>query len=82
MNHDVIRKIYSNASIVDDEAGAFDIEGNQIEIDVSLIEAKTIELLAEAEAEAQAKVDARQSALNKLMALGLTEEEALALGVK
>lgn len=30
----------------------------------------------------QAKIDARQSALNKLMALGLTEEEALALGVK
>jgi hypothetical protein len=30
----------------------------------------------------QAKLDARQSALNKLMALGLTEEEALALGVK
>jgi len=33
-------------------------------------------------AAAQAKVDAKQSALNKLMALGLTEEEALALGVK
>jgi hypothetical protein len=33
-------------------------------------------------AEQQAKADARQSALNKLMALGLTEEEALALGVK
>jgi hypothetical protein len=32
--------------------------------------------------EAQAKVDAKQSALVKLMALGLTEEEALALGVK
>jgi len=30
----------------------------------------------------QAIVDTRQSALNKLMALGLTEEEALALGVK
>lgn len=30
----------------------------------------------------QAKELARQSALNKLMALGLTEEEALALGVK
>ena len=28
----------------------------------------------------QAKIDAKQSALNKLMALGLTEEEALALG--
>jgi hypothetical protein len=31
---------------------------------------------------AQAQIDAKQSALNKLMALGLTEEEALALGVK
>lgn len=30
----------------------------------------------------QAPVIAKQSALNKLMALGLTEEEALALGVK
>jgi len=29
---------------------------------------------------AQAKTDAKQNALNKLMALGLTEEEALALG--
>jgi hypothetical protein len=29
---------------------------------------------------AQAKIDAKQAALNKLMALGLTEEEALALG--
>lgn len=30
----------------------------------------------------QAPIIAKQSALNKLMALGLTEEEALALGVK
>ena len=28
----------------------------------------------------QAQIDAKQTALNKLMALGLTEEEALALG--
>ena len=28
----------------------------------------------------QAKIDTKQSALNKLMTLGLTEEEALALG--
>jgi len=39
-------------------------------------------LKAAYEAEQQAKLDARQAALNKLMALGLTEEEALALGVK
>ena len=31
---------------------------------------------------AQTVVNTKQSALNKLMALGLTEEEALALGVK
>lgn len=31
-------------------------------------------------AKAQAQIDAKQAALNKLMALGLTEEEALALG--
>lgn len=35
--------------------------------------------LATIEAEKQAKIDARQNALNKLIALGLTEEEALAL---
>ena len=34
------------------------------------------------ETKLQAQADAKQSALNKLMALGLTEEEALALGVK
>jgi hypothetical protein len=35
---------------------------------------------AQVAAASQAKKDAKQSALNKLMALGLTEEEALALG--
>jgi DNA-binding NarL/FixJ family response regulator len=34
---------------------------------------------AQVEAEAQAKIDARQSALAKLAALGLTEEEIAAL---
>jgi len=38
--------------------------------------------IAALDAAEQAKIDAKQSALNKLMALGLTEEEALALGVK
>ena len=39
-------------------------------------------LETEQQAKIQAQTDAKQSALNKLMALGLTEEEALALGVK
>lgn len=37
---------------------------------------------AQVEADKQASIDAKASALAKLMALGLTEEEALALGVK
>lgn len=44
------------------------------------VEAALATLPEEFAARQQAQVDARQSALNKLMALGLTEEEALALG--
>lgn len=54
---------------------AYDVEENVVEYDRAAAEAKALELQAEASA-------AKQSALNKLMALGLTEEEALALGVK
>ncbi len=82
MNHKAIYALYPQVVTVDDTAGAFDAEGNQVEINLTAVEAKALELQAEAEAAAQAKLDAKQSALNKLMALGLTEEEALALGVK
>lgn len=61
---------------------AYDANEQVVEYNRAAAEAKALELQAEAEAAAQAKLDARQSALNKLMALGLTEEEALALGVK
>jgi len=40
------------------------------------------QMIADWKTAKQTKIDARQTALNKLMALGLTEEEALALGVK
>lgn len=46
------------------------------------IEQEIVRLEQETVLKKQAQVAARQSALNKLMALGLTEEEALALGVK
>jgi hypothetical protein len=59
---------------------AYDADGNEVEYDKAAVEAKIIEMQTEAEAAAQAQVAAKQSALNKLMALGLTEEEALALG--
>jgi hypothetical protein len=46
------------------------------------IQEEMVRLQAEAQVAVEAQVAAKQSALNKLMALGLTEEEALALGVK
>ena len=61
---------------------AYDANGNEVAYDLQAVEAKVAELQAAEEAAAQAQADAKQSALNKLMALGLTEEEALALGVK
>ena len=62
------------------EKTAYDVEGNEFEYDLQAVEAKAAELQAKEAAAIQAKADAKQSALNKLMALGLTEEEALALG--
>jgi hypothetical protein len=47
----------------------------QCQDEIARLEAKEI-------ADQQTQTAAKQSALNKLMALGLTEEEALALGVK
>ena len=61
---------------------AYDADGNEVAYDLQAVEAKVAELQAAEKAAAQAQADAKQSALNKLMALGLTEEEALALGVK
>jgi hypothetical protein len=52
---------------------AYDAEENEIEYDLQFV-------TEQAETDEQVQVDAKQSALNKLMALGLTEEEALALG--
>jgi hypothetical protein len=61
---------------------AYDAQENVVEYDLAAAEAKLVEMQTEAEAAIQAQAAAKQSALNKLMALGLTEEEALALGVK
>jgi hypothetical protein len=80
MNHNAIYALYPHAITIDDSTGVFDEDGNSIEIDLIAVEEKAVELQAELDAKLQAKSDARQSALNKLMALGLTKEEALALG--
>jgi len=61
---------------------AYDKDENVVEYNLAAAQAKLVEMQANATAAEQAQANARQSALNKLMALGLTEEEALALGVK
>jgi hypothetical protein len=61
---------------------AYDAQDNEVTYNKAAVAAKAIELQTEEAAKKQAQVDAKQTALNKLMALGLTEEEALALGIK
>jgi len=80
MRHEAIYALYPNVVTVADIAGAFDINGNSVEIDETLVAAKAVELQAVEDARIQAQENAKQAALAKLMKLGLTEEEALALG--
>ena len=35
MNHEAIRKAYPNVQIIDETAGAFDFDGNKVELDQS-----------------------------------------------
>jgi uncharacterized protein involved in exopolysaccharide biosynthesis len=46
-NHEAIRRAYSNAVSIDDSTGAFDANGNQIQLDQALIDAAAIEVAAE-----------------------------------
>jgi len=39
MNHKAIRAIYSQVVTIDDTAGAFDAQGNKVEIDMALVDA-------------------------------------------
>ena len=39
MNHKAIYKLYPNVVVVDDTAGAFDKDGNKVEIDLDLVDA-------------------------------------------
>jgi hypothetical protein len=81
MNHDAIYKL--NPTIVTIRGDiAYDAQDNEVTYNKAAVAAKAAELQAEEAAKKQAQVDAKQTALNKLMALGLTEEEALALGIK
>ena len=50
LNHEAIRRAYSNAVTIDDGTGAFDADGNPIVLDQSLVDAAAAEIAAEAAA--------------------------------
>jgi len=79
MKHKAIMEIYPTVKrvveTIDGVITAFDENNNQVNFNISLVEQKATELATAKEAEKQAKIDAKASALAKLTALGLTEEE-------
>jgi hypothetical protein len=46
-NHNAIYRAYPGTAVIDDEAGAFDADGNQIELDQALVDAAAAEIAAE-----------------------------------
>jgi len=50
LNHEAIRRAYSNAVTINDGTGAFDADGNQIELDQALVDAAAAEIQAELDA--------------------------------
>jgi hypothetical protein len=80
-HHEVIYSLYPEiVHIVDTDMKAYDKDWNEVQFDEAAVETRAAELQAEKETIAQAKADAKQSAHDKLAALGLTAEEIAALG--
>ena len=78
---DIHQAIYAlNSSIVTIRNNiAYDQESNEVAYDKSAAEAKLAEMQSEETAKQQAEVAAKESALSKLTALGLTADEVKAL---
>ena len=79
MNHQAIYNTHPTVVSIDDGKGAMDANGNPVAIDQSLVDAEASRLQTEqANAVAQKAAD-KQSAVEKLTALGLSESEVNAL---
>jgi ribosomal silencing factor RsfS len=81
MNHQAIYNTHPSVASIDgdDPAMAFDVNGNSVVLDESLIATETSRLQTEqANAVAQKAAD-KQSAHDKLSALGLTDAEIEAI---
>ena len=68
---DAFYKLYPNAIRTKNDI-AYDADGNEVAYDLQAV-------TAQAQADAQAVIDAKASALAKLAALGLTEDEVKSL---
>jgi hypothetical protein len=79
MNYKAIYAIYPNVVTIDGTEGAFDKDGNKVEIDLDKVEIKAKELEDKSKSEVQAKEAAKQAAETKLAKLGLTPEDLKAL---
>ena len=76
--HQAIYALNSNINSIRGEI-AYDVEGNEVAYDKSAAEAKLAELQAVETAKQEAEIAAKTSALAKLAALGLSEDEVKAL---
>ena len=76
--HTAIYALNSNIKVIRGEE-AFDIDGNPVEYNMTQAEAKLAEMQAEEIAKQEAQITAKESAMAKLSALGLTEDELKAL---
>ena len=68
---DAIYKLYSQVVTINGDI-AYDADGNEVAYDLQAV-------TAQAQADAQAAIDTKVSALAKLAALGLTQDEVKAL---
>jgi len=76
--HDAIYALNSSIITIRGDI-AYDANEQEVSYDISQAEAKLAELQAQAQADAQAVIDKKASALAKLAAFGLTQDEVKAL---
>jgi hypothetical protein len=76
--HDAIYALNSSIITIRGDI-AYDANEQEVSYDISQAEAKLAELQAQAQADAQAVIDIKASALAKLAALGLTQDEVKTL---
>jgi hypothetical protein len=55
MNHQAVYNTHPNVVRVDDSTGAFDVNGNSVVLDQSLVDTETARLQAESDAQAYAR---------------------------